>query len=237
MQETVVVTQPPQKRTRRPRRDKGTVIVTARDQVILQWIAEQYTVRFDQLQHLIARCTPERESDIPATISGTRYLLSRWQKAGWVATQRVLAGEGAYIYLTPRGLRALFHGSFRVWFPTPSLVSHMAAVNSVRLAVESREGLFTWVSERTLRRHQQSPTTHIADALIETADGTIAIEVERTSKSIDEIERIMQELLDTYSRVWYFVTEGVRPRVERARSLLSEREANAITISGLAGLA
>src|SRR5213082_1484203 len=84
-------------RTRsRARRDKGKRLITARDRLVLAWIAQQYAARLDQVRALLNRA-PGR--------GGKAQVVGRWVDLGLVSYERVYQREPGWIYLTALGLR------------------------------------------------------------------------------------------------------------------------------------
>jgi hypothetical protein len=89
-----------QERRRKPRRDRGPRL-TPRDPVMLRWMGEQYALRFDQIQRLLARfstgalLTPGRVSE-----STARPTIDRWEMAGLVVSKKILADEQGYCWVT-----------------------------------------------------------------------------------------------------------------------------------------
>jgi hypothetical protein len=124
--------------------------------------------------------------------------------------------------VTPYGIK-LLHLPFARHTPAESTLPHLHHINRVRLEVERRHPDYQWVSERMLRtarprREEGSLVLHLPDAQVR-APKLIALEVERSPKSCNELDDILTELLVTgtsatdaehslmYTTIWYFVTE------------------------------
>ena len=150
-----------------------------------------YAVRGDQLALLLDR--GERAA---------QRCIERLRGAGLVESRRILAGEPAWVWLTARGQRAAGSG-FRVWRPNVTLLRHIAAVNDVRMFVQSRAVSSEWVCERALARDQASEM-HTPDGVLMIEDRANAIEVELTMKSRRRVEGIVAELSGRYDQVVYF---------------------------------
>ena len=71
-------------------------------------------------------------------------------RRGLVQVVRILVGEAAWVIPTTAGIRAAGYG-FPGWRPRVGLLAHVAAVNEVRLHIQSRSPETEWVSERAAR--------------------------------------------------------------------------------------
>src|SRR5260370_27527427 len=89
------------------RSDKGIILATPRDLELLPLVAHHTVVRMDHLRELLSKApggpmkNPETGLLGEATVKDQ---VSRWRRAGWIASARVLANEPSYIWLTKRGL-------------------------------------------------------------------------------------------------------------------------------------
>jgi len=177
-----------------------------RDLDTLAWAAEQYVARSDQLSILLG-CGPRT----------VQRLIARLRQARLADQRRLLAGEPAWIIPTVKGLRAC-GSSFGAWRPRLGLLSHVAAVNDVRLHIQGRAPGSQWVCERVIAREREHPREHLPDALVLTGERRVAIEVELTVKSRRRLATILDELTGRYDAVLYFCT----PASRRVLSELSE---------------
>jgi hypothetical protein len=220
------------------RRDKGKKLITARDLIVLLWIAQQYAARLDHVRELLGRMPGrggKQVSPSGLTLSAVLQVVDRWVTLGLVEYRRIYDGEPGWVWVTPYGLRML-HLPFARLTPAKSTLSHLHHINRVRLEVERRHPGFQWVSERMLRavqprRAEGSLVSHLPDAQVR-APKLIALEVERSPKAPSELDDILSELLVTgtptgdaehpliYTTVWYFVTAHARRSVEEARDRL-----------------
>lgn len=230
----------PQKsrRNSKERRDKGKKLIKRRDRVVLPWIAEQYAAGIDQVQELLSRM-PGRGgkpvSETGLTMSAVLQVVDRWVTLGLVEYRRIYEGEPGWIHLTSSGLRTL-HLPYTMLTPAESTLPHLYHINRVRLDMERRHPDFRWTSERTLRaaqsrREEGSVVPHLPDAQVRTPK-LVAVEVERSPKSDNELDEILTELLITgspppgggepllYTTVWYFVRPETRTSIEKARDRL-----------------
>jgi len=84
-----------QQKLRKPRRDKGTRLMTMRDLWVLRWIGEQYAIRFDQLQQLLSREPGHHSLDKApgshgVTDSAVDQVIRRWLlEPAWVMYERI----------------------------------------------------------------------------------------------------------------------------------------------------
>ena len=201
---------------RRERSDKGSIKITERDLAILRFVGEQYAVRADQLTRLLKRPAPGTLSE-----SATRAVIARWEKAGLTQSKKVVADEPRFVWLTRRGLDEVGF-AFKPWSPTAASLAHIFWTNQVRMHTEERHPGSAWRSERELRkgRVMQSISTierHEVDAEIVLAQGTVAVEVELSAKSVERRRSIMGEVAGRYATVWYFAAPQVRGLLEQTR--------------------
>jgi hypothetical protein len=180
--------------TRRERRN-GHETLRRRDLELLGWLAEQYGGRVDQLEVLLG-CGPRT----------VQRVLARLRGAGLITTPRVLVGEPAWVIPTSAGLRVCDR-RFGLWRPRVGLLAHVAAVNDVRLHVQSRSPESEWIPERVLAREREQGQ-HLPDAVVITEGRRVAIEVELTVKSQRRINAILEELAARYDAVLYFCAPG-----------------------------
>jgi hypothetical protein len=179
-------------------------MLSRRDLEVLVFVGEQYAVRLDQLGVLLDRGerTPQR-------------VVARLRHAGLVEARPLLAGEPAWIWLTPEGRRACGR-SFPSWQPRVGMLAHVEAVTWVRLYVQLRAPSSEWISERTLLKDRRSQSEHTPDGVVLMASGeSHAIEVELTVKSKTRTERILDELSAAHDAVVYFTTPATRSSLER----------------------
>jgi hypothetical protein len=171
---------------------RGEVVLVRRtDMAALRWLAEQYGARADQLALLLGCSTRTTERTI-----------ARLRDAGFVSTQRLLAGEPPWVIPTASGLRACGQ-RFGTWRPRLGLLNHVGAVNDVRLHIASRSPRSEWVCERVLARMRDAGE-HLPDAMVVTEGRRVAIEVELTVKSRRRTTAILDELSRRFDAVLYF---------------------------------
>jgi len=235
--------QPAKKRTRKntkARRDKGKKLMTARDCIVLLWIAQQYAARLDQVQALLSRMPGKGGRPVSPTgltLSAVLQVVARWAELGLVVYERGTADEPGWVHLTSLGLRKLGL-PYAPLAPAEGSYSHLYHINRVRLDLERRHPTCQWISERTLRaalprRTEGVTVPHLPDAQVRTPK-LVAVEVERSPKSPRELDAILTELLIVgvpavsgeaplvYNTIWYFVWSKTQSAVTAARSRLPE---------------
>jgi hypothetical protein len=170
-------------------------VLRRRDLETLGWLAEQYGARADQLEVLMA-CGPR-------TVQRT---VARLRSQGLVRSERMIVGEPAWVTPTSAGLAACGAG-FGVWRPRIGLLSHVAAVNDVRLHIQGRAPGTEWVPERVVAKERRSGE-HLPDGVAITEGRRVAIEVELTVKSRERVTAILDELAGRFDAVLYFCAPG-----------------------------
>jgi hypothetical protein len=170
-------------------------VLRRRDLEVVGWLAEQYGARVDHLEVLLGAG--------PRTVQRT---VTRLRAAGLVTTRRVLVDEPAWVLPTGAGMAACSSG-FGVWRPRIGSLSHVAAVNDVRLHVQGRAPSTEWVPERVLAR-DRLPGEHLCDGVAIVDGRRVAIEVELTVKSRRRITAILDELAVRFDAVLYFCAPG-----------------------------
>lgn len=209
-----------QYKSRKTRSDKGLVSFTDRDLHVLPWITEQYAARRDQVQYLLgleAGRGTAVEGEISA--SAARQVIERWRRAGWIIQKKVFAEEPPWLYPTARLLRQL-ELPYKAYEPSCVRLAHIFAVNEVRLSIEDVWPQYEWISERRMRAEFPSEKgvslPHIPDGKLITDSGIVILEVELTVKNPAILLTIVEELVNSYHTVWYFVTNETRPALEAA---------------------
>jgi hypothetical protein len=178
------------------RADAGTIKLTDRDITGLTLLGDQYGAPVD----LLADALGVREDRL-------RGIVSRWRRAGWVATANLGKGP-AWCWLTPAGMR-LLGLPYAAREPSVSRLAHIRAVLAVRLWLQSGEayqqGRAWWRSERRIRAAAGGKVgiAHVPDAEIHwpSLDGSPyagqiwAIEAELTPKPLARTTGIMRAML------------------------------------------
>ena len=193
------------------RSDAGIVQLTERDQYILTWIAEQYAIRFDQLQRLLGRHakgttkTPELLS-----VSGVRKAVDRWKRAELIDEPRKVSyQQPRYVWVSRQGLSTVAL-PYPYYEPRPAFLASVYHANNLRLQFESVYPDIRWISRRTLRaafplNQPAAQQPHQPTAELDMQDAIFALEVELTKRPRTELHRIYTELANRYPRVWLYV--------------------------------
>jgi hypothetical protein len=217
---------------RKPRRDRGPRL-TSRDLLALRWIGEQYALRFDQLQVLLARHSPGAiQAEGCVSASTARHTIDRWELAGLAVCKKILADEPGYCWLTPAGLRTA-DLPFRPFTPAPASLAHIFWCARARLLLTAKHPAWSWKSERWLRTEldQRVKSVKLPDALLVAEDGTtIALEVELTQKNTLKLEEILKARTLVYEQTVYFAPPAVARALTQVRDQLDHMYARKIMI-------
>jgi hypothetical protein len=249
---------PPTKpnRRHRKRRDAGKKRLSKRDLFALRWIGHQYGIRLDHLQWLLGRY-PGRGAKQQGWISesAARDVVTRWEEEGLVRVERLEVDSPFWLWLTDKGLRKV-----RLTYTYRDLrklkdvkgedLTHLYAINAIRLDLEGTEPDVSFTSERALRQGRVhikgNVFLHRPDGVVVFADGeTISIEAELSAKKPQELDEILLELLrgeaylrdkvdfgpttarnlsrrdrSSYDAIWYYAPKTIRKQVRQARARL-----------------
>ncbi len=232
--------------TRKPRSDKGKTTITSRDLVVLRWIGEQYAVRLDHLQRLLALLAG-RQTKEEGRVSRNAALdvIERWKKLNYIESEQLVQGHPRWVWLSRKGLQAM-QLEFAYWKPKPGELEHIRFVNEVRMYLEQRRPQATFISERALKKGRSTRAGvelswskergHLPDAEFVVDGECVAVEVELSAKGFARTVGIMEQLATDYQTVWYFVKPEIRPLIERSREALSEEMQEQILVYSLEGL-
>lgn len=155
------------------------------------------------------------------------------KRIGAVEEIRGFYNEPSYIWLTAKGLR-LAGLDYKMLKPAITSLRHLYWCNEVRLYVFARRPETRWIPERTLRsehaqahaRQSKHQAPDIPDALVETPNGLVAIEVELTQKQHSRLLQLVRRRAadPTYHTVWYFCSPQTRDQVTRACAALPDAQ-------------
>jgi hypothetical protein len=238
-----------EKLPRKQRSDKGLIMATRRDLYCIEWIAEMYAARTDQIRKLLSRFPDEKKPFKKGLMAETtlKDQLVRWKKAGWIESRRTLADEPAYVWVTKRGLQLVgLDDSYKAQEPASTRLNHIYAVNQVCLWMDYK---FPWKSERRYRSEQAGKLKKgtklgaIPDGLIAIQDGVAAIEVEISPKKPADVFAKVTRLLRTreneamnyrlsFQEIWFYVpTAKLERLIESAvDDLSSDEEADRLSV-------
>ena len=215
----------PVKRVHRATRiDKGKVRLTKRDLFLVGWIGEQYAVRFDQLQILMARNSEKAEGET-VSFSNVARSVRKWQSLGLVEWSKPFYGKDnpSWVWSTQEGLR-LTNLDFKYQSPSLTMLNHHFWVNRVRLYREAKYADEIWIPERKLRAQNDGRQEHYPDAEVVKNNGSrIAIEVELSRKSVarqgkilDFFETVLLDGIKKFNAIVYYCSEETHEQVSRA---------------------
>jgi hypothetical protein len=240
---------------RQPARKLNSIkktVMTNRDEFALSWIGHQYGIRLDQLQKLLGRY-PGRGAAHADWISegAARDVATRWARAGWVQTERIRAKEPFWIWLTKKGLRKIGLTYTYCNLETSALrdLSHLYAINDVRLQEGDLEAGTRWISERQLlqgmTRLPGKDLLHRPDGIFSEGSDVFAIEVELSTKTTSMLSETLLELVrgpeylslkedvgaqqaqilsqgvaSLYTEICYYAPKRVRAKIRRVRATL-----------------
>ncbi|MCO6450064.1 MAG: hypothetical protein J5I90_04675 [Caldilineales bacterium] len=203
------------------RSDYGQVRLTEIDLKLLRWMGEQYAVNEAHLRTLASRASPVVEGGGLLSPSGVRRRYGRWQRAGWVHKQKILADHAPWLWLTRKGIRHLGL-EYAYYRPSVAKLRHIDVVNQVRLYAEDRFSQGDrWVSERQLLQEikqgeRAKASKHLVDAEVHFGGVAVGVEVELTVKSKKRLRKILQDLAQHYEAVWYFLAADCHRAVAQA---------------------
>jgi hypothetical protein len=201
--------------------------LTPRDLICLTWIAMQYAIRLDQLQRLLFRFTPEpdryklKPGSDRLSLDRTYEMIAKWLSWGYIEKGGILHGDKLWIWVSREGMRSCQLPFSYSGKPAPSRVPHLFYINQIRLYIEAKRPDDLWTSERQIRREAGAAAKgedlpHLPDAILTSAaKGKItALEIERSSKTEDELLDDLRELAVTYKSVWYFASSATMREVD-----------------------
>lgn len=184
---------------------------TQRDSLALQWLAEQYAAPLDLLQRLLGH----------DSLGSTRNVVTRWRSARWVELGAVDGGP-SWVWPTTSMASALLGWQVKPYRPTPRLAEHTRQVARVRLHLCGSD-LAGWTPERVLLNgvgyRPNEPRAHVADAVWQSPDGPVLVEVElsrKPSAMLDDVLSAMPHTCVQHGAVAarYFAPADVRRYIE-----------------------
>jgi hypothetical protein len=175
---------------------------------------------------------------------------------GYIHTEVIRAEQPFWMFLTRKGMKrmGLPYAYRDLGESSLDALSHLYAINAIRLHVEAASPDVHWTSERELLRGQVrikgKAFLHRPDGVIAYADGEIvAIEAELSAKKPFELTENLLELLrgedylqtkvdfggltaralsrrsrSRYDQIWYFAPKTIRKQVRRVRAKLVEED-------------
>lgn len=211
--------------TNKKRKDVG-LRLTPRDLILLRWGGEQYALRFDQSQRIMAKYSPEQDLQTPGVLSdsATRHRLRELEIAGLITRKKRLTDAPESFWLTTAGYRAAGL-PFRLITPSADDLEHIYWCAQVRLwlLLNQPEHAEAWRSERWQRREldQKIKQVKLPDAIMAMPQGgTIAVEVERTVKGPIALVEALKARAMIYDQVWYVCPPESIKAVQSAQAKL-----------------
>lgn len=183
-----------------------TTRLTERDLKIAKWVAEQQAVRLDTISQLLEFL------GTPCKPRNLRRLAERWENAGLLKRQQILADLPLILWPTTQAMRLTDFDDKRVEKQPPiTTLHHTLAVSRVRLAYETTGSL--WTPERLLR--QKFSGQHLADGMATYENKRALVEVELTRKKKERLQNIISSNARTpgIDQVHYWTTPELRPFV------------------------
>ena len=178
---------------------RNGIRLTDRDLKIAKWIAEQQAVRLDTIARLL------EFMNTPCGPRNLRRLAERWEEAGLVHRQQILADVPMILWPTKSAMRLTDFDDKRIEkSPSITTLHHTLAVSRVRLAYEMMGS--DWTPERALR--QKFNGQHLADGLATIGQRKALIEVELTRKKKERLRNIISSNARTpgIEQVHYWTT-------------------------------
>ncbi len=221
-------------KTVKERKDKGKVKITERDLRLIRFIAEQYAIHLEHLRRL-----NEILEGQPIGESTARRILDRWQKAGFVESQKVYAKDPIYIWVTRKGLDLVGFEYLKATVPSETTFRHLSAITNFRLSIEEGKGSKgKFKSERLIRSEmvgakKGEALPHVPDGEVLINAVVFPIEIELSYKKLARIESIMRELLSRYKAIYYYVTDETRTGVQHALERLPDNMQGRVKINNL----
>jgi hypothetical protein len=208
-------------------------------------MGQQGALRFDQLQKVLGRLSPEPQRLKQQGILSeerTRKILRRWYAEELYTYKTIYVHQKAWLWLTRKGLKYV-DLDLRYYEPAPSRLPHLYAVNNIRLMIWARRPHDKWKSEREVRAEQDvrqkgSIIKHLPDAELMSANSSvIAIECELTIKSEKRLLDVLYDLAATkrYSTIWYFCAENVYAVLQRTIAILPPEHRRRFVLYSLEG--
>ena len=166
-----------------------------RDLEVLTWMGEQYGARLDHLEELMG-----------VTRSFVQRLVRRFHAAELVRTERIVVGHPTWVIPTAAGLavRGLPYG---VWTPLLGRVLHVGAINDVRLHIQAQRPDGEWICERQLEielTRSARRGRHAPDGVLHLEGRSVAVEVELTPKSLENVEAVLNHHSKRFDAALYY---------------------------------
>jgi hypothetical protein len=228
---------------RKVRKDKGRPQWTDRDRRLWAYIGYMRAMRFDQIQRLAARYSPEEIEGGVLSVSRTSEIIGRWVDEKIAIFHPIFHTQPGWCYLTRHGLREIGF-TFRAEAPSVRSLEHLYWINEVRMHLEEKHQEMRWISERTIQAQQElrqkgRRLRHIQDGILLLKNAhdkweEIDIEVQISRPSPGEVQEVMNDQFWTGNRnrpLRYYVNRLSRGAVRSVyRKMVKERKGMRPTI-------
>lgn len=214
------------------RKDKGKVKITERDLRLIRFIAEQYAIDLKQLCQL-----NKAIEDTEIGESTARRIVDRWQRAGFVESQKIFVKDPVYVWVTRKGLDLVGYDFLKATVPSEATLRHLVAITNMRLKLEEGKKA-QFKSERLIRSEavrvkKGKELPHVPDGEVSMNGVVYPIEIELSVKKLTRIEGIMRELLGRYPTIYYYVVKETKTGVQHALEKLPENLRGRVKINDL----
>ena len=176
-------------------------MVRHRDHLVVKWMGEQYAARLDHLEALLDRRTMT-----------TRNLVERLCETGHVRARHILVGEPTWVTPTQKGLD-MCGLPYRERMPRSMRLSHVAAINDVRLRVHRHMPDAPWTSERQLT-YEGKMARHMPDGIVTHKGRSAALTVEPSVRSIKLVKARLEKLEPHFDFVYVFCAPGALRKLQ-----------------------
>ena len=191
--------------------------MTQRDNLIVQFVAEQDACRLDTIQKYLGI------KGISIDLRQLRNIIDRLVKMGFVRKDSLLARSPYIVSACAPAIR--FAGipvrrGEKPFVPLYSTIHHPIAVARVRIEYEVPEAV--WTCERQLR--QEYGDYHLADGMVIYGNQRYLIEVDRTQKESNRFQNIasINASLPDVDEVHYWTTSKLIPFVSKQMKSLDK---------------
>ncbi|MCK9923012.1 hypothetical protein MXD61_14225 [Frankia sp. AgPm24] len=201
------------------RADSGHVRLNERDLNAIEWIFDMGAIFEVDIQQLVS-------PKAPLSRNAVRSVVRRWEKAGVVRAEPILAGRGRLVRLTTEGACLVSEGTLDVPAQevTPTRSVRHALAGRARLQIE-RSSVATlqmrgWVSERQWRLENVASTMagdHVPHGVVVFDAGVVGmVHVAHTAVELGRLRLLLADIFQRHP----FVIAVVPPELTAAARLL-----------------
>ncbi len=149
--------------------------------------------------------------ELPISINAARSVVRRWEKAGVVQAEAMLARQGRLVRLTATGMLLMTEhgGGADVRAQTSALAVHWALASRVRLRIEEAAlgagPMRGWVSERQWRLDNADAVSsgdYVPHGMVLLADGSVgAVHIAHTAVELNWLQSQLAEISRNHPRI------------------------------------